>query len=50
MAAALAAEARAARLVITHLHPEIDAGALLAEARELRPDAETAVRGAVYTL
>ena len=48
--ALLARDAQARRLVITHLHPEIDPERLLAEARAVRPDAETAARGAVYTL
>ncbi|MBR6955305.1 MAG: MBL fold metallo-hydrolase [Clostridia bacterium] len=50
LAAELARDARAARLVITHLHPEIDPAVLLREAGAIRPDAELASPGAVWTL
>lgn len=49
-AAQLAADAGVGKLVITHLHPGIDPEGLLAEAREVRLDAELARRFAVYTL
>lgn len=50
MTAALARDAGAKRLVVTHLNPAIDPETLLREARAIRPDAQLARRGAVYTL
>lgn len=50
MTAALARDAGAKRLVVTHLNPGIDPEGLLREARAIRPDAVLAERGAVYTL
>ena len=50
MAAQLAQDARARRLIITHLNPAIDPAQLLREARAVRIDAELAVRGRTYTL
>lgn len=50
LTAELADRAGAARLVITHLNPTIAPDILLQEAREVYPDAELAVRGAVYTV
>lgn len=48
MAAQLAKDAQAGRVVITHLNPAIDPVGLLAEARAVRPDAALAERYAVY--
>lgn len=47
-AAAFARDAKAGRVVITHLNPMIDPATLLAEARENRIDAVLAEIGAVY--
>lgn len=47
-AARLAAEADVGQLVITHLNPTIDPQGLLREARDVRPDATLAERGASY--
>lgn len=49
-AAALARDAHAQRLVITHLNPAIDPALLLREARAIRPDAQLARPGAVYAV
>ena len=48
LAAQLAKEAGAGRVVITHLNPAIDPVGLLAEARTVRPDAVLAERFATY--
>lgn len=48
LAAQLARDAGAGRLVITHLNPGIDPAGLLAEARAIRPDAVLAERFASY--
>lgn len=48
LAAQLALDAGAERLVITHLNPSVDPVGLLAEARRLRPDAALAQRFATY--
>ena len=45
---ALARDARAGTLLLTHLNPLYDPQALLAEAREAYPAAELAVAGARY--
>jgi ribonuclease BN (tRNA processing enzyme) len=50
LAAELARNEGARRLVITHLRPDLDAEGLLAEARTVFPAAELAARGAVYRL
>lgn len=48
LAAKLAQDAQAGRLVITHLNPAIDPLGLLAEARAVRPDVLLAERFATY--
>lgn len=50
MAAELARDAGAERVIITHLNPGIDPVSLLAEARSIRPDAVLAERFAAYTV
>ena len=50
LAAEVARDALARRLVITHLNPNIDPAALLRQAREIRIDAQLAVIGKTYTL
>lgn len=50
LAADLAQQAGAEKLVITHLHPGIDPVGLLAQARRIRPDAQLAERFATYTV
>ena len=50
LAAELARDAQAKRLVITHLNPLIDPVGLLSEARAVRPDVLRARRGDVYIL
>ena len=50
MAAELARDAQAKRLVITHLNPLIDPVGLISEARTIRPDVLRARRGDVYIL
>ena len=50
LAAQYAAEAGAARLVLTHLIPAVDPVALLREAREIRPDAVLASAGRTFDL
>lgn len=50
MAAELARDAGAERVIITHLNPGIDPVGLLAEARSIRPDAVLAERFAAYTV
>ena len=47
---ALAKNAHAARLLLTHLNPKYDPQALLTEAREAYPDAELAVQGESYAI
>lgn len=49
-AAQLSVDARARRLVITHLNPTVDPAALLREARAVRIDALLAQPGKTYTL
>ncbi len=49
-AARLAAEAGASLLLLSHLHPDDDAGALLAEARGPYPRAEWALEARTYEL
>ena len=48
--ARLAGEARAKKVVITHLNPAIDPAGLLREARAIRPDVTLAERFKVYQL
>lgn len=48
MAAELAQDAGAERVIITHLNPAVDPAGLLAEARSIRPDAVLAERFAVH--
>ena len=50
LCAEAAKEAHVRRLVLTHLNPMIDPALLLAEAREIFPDTELAVKGQVYTV
>lgn len=50
MAAELARDAQAGKVVITHLNPAIDAVGLLKEARAVRQDAVLAQRFATYTV
>lgn len=50
LAACLARDAGAQKLLITHLNPSIDPVGLLAEARAVRPDAALAERFATYTV
>ena len=50
MAAALARNAQAGKVVITHLNPAIDGTGLLKEARAVRQDAVLAQRFATYTV
>ena len=50
LCAEAAKEAHVRRLVLTHLNPLIDPALLLAEAREIFPDTELAVKGQVYTV
>lgn len=50
LAAELARDAQARRLVITHLNPLIDPVGLISEARAIRPDVLRARRGDVYIL
>lgn len=50
MAAELARDAQAGKVVITHLNPAIDAAGLLKEARAVRQDAVLAQRFATYTV
>lgn len=48
LAAQLARDAGAERLIVTHLNPAVDPVGLLAEARKVRPDAVLAERLATY--
>lgn len=50
LAAKIACEAQAEKLVITHLNPTIDSSELLTEARRHRSDAQLAERFAVYSV
>ena len=50
LAGELARDAGAKRLVITHMRPDLDAEALLREARAAFPQTELAMRGAVFAL
>ena len=50
LCAELAVQARAKKLVITHMNPDLDAEAILQEAKAVRPDACLAVPGMVCEL